>query len=149
MDSEVFMEKQEKHIVYLSFKKHLEQFATNVQKLIQDAKLSTRHEFLEKIAQDVNQLYESSIQVQQSQDAEAKEIGAIVQNIFVQPLAIKTHQHISMKKAVDSFTLKQESETDLSYIMREYVNHPESTQSFVRELELLSEDFKSILKESA
>ena len=149
MDSEVFMEKKKNHVVYSTFNQDLKQFATNVQKLIQDAKLSSKLEFLENIAQDVNNLYASSIQVQQSQNADAKEIGAIVQNIFVQPLAIKAHQHVSIKKAVESFDTQKESETDLFYIMKEYVNHPESTRSFVRELELLSEDFESILKESA
>ena len=143
------MEKKKNHVVYSTFNQDLKQFATNVQKLIQDAKLSSKLEFLENIAQDVNNLYASSIQVQQSQNADAKEIGAIVQNIFVQPLAIKAHQHVSIKKAVESFDTQKESETDLFYIMKEYVNHPESTRSFVRELELLSEDFESILKESA
>ena len=143
------MEKKKTHVVYSTFNQDLKQFATNVQKLIQDAKLSSKLEFLENIAQDVNNLYASSIQVQQSQNADAKEIGAIVQNIFVQPLAIKAHQHVSIKKAVESFDIQKESETDLFYIMKEYVNHPESTRSFVRELELLSEDFESILKESA
>ncbi|MCB1080924.1 MAG: hypothetical protein AB7N99_02900 [Simkaniaceae bacterium] len=143
------MERKEKQKIYSTFKQDLEQFATNVQELIHDAELSTKREFLQKIADDVNRLYESSIQVQKAQDEDAEEIGAIVQNIFVQPLAVKAHGHISIKKAVETFEPEKEGETDLSYIMREYVTHPESTKSFVRELELLSEEFDTILRQIA
>ena len=143
------MERKEKKEIYSTFKQDLEQFATNVHQLIQNSGLSTRREFLEKIAHDVNKLYESSVQVQKIQDEDAGEIGAIVQNIFVQPLAIKAHEHVSIKKAVESFEPEKESETDLSYIMREYVTHPESTKSFVRELDLLSDEFDVILRQIA
>ncbi|NGX50606.1 MAG: hypothetical protein K1060chlam2_00454 [Chlamydiae bacterium] len=143
------MERNEKKKVCSTFKHDLEQFVTNVHELIDDAGLSTKREFLEKIAYDVNQLYESSIQVQKIQDEEAGEIGAIVQNIFVQTLSIKTKERVSIKKAVESFEPEKETESDLSFIMREYVSHPETTKSFVRELELLSDEVDTILRHIA
>ena len=143
------MDRKEKHQIYTAFKKDLEGFAAKVNELIQDAGLCTRREFLEKIADDVNRLYDSSLQVQKVQDEEAGEIGAIVQNIFVQPLTVKAHGHLSIKKAVENFKPEDEAECDLSFIMKEYVTHPESTKSFVRELELLSDEFDTIMQQSA
>ena len=143
------MNKEDKKSIAMNFRKQLEKFTTNVHELYQNAGLSTKREFLESIADDVNRLYASSIQVQKEQDEEIEEIGSIIQNIFVQPIAIKHHAHVTILKAVETFEPGKGEDCDLSFIMREYVNHPASTQSFIRELELLTDDLDDALRKIA
>ncbi|MCB1110101.1 MAG: hypothetical protein KDK64_03905 [Chlamydiia bacterium] len=139
------MDQEDKKTVVMNFRKELESFTKHVNELHRNAGLSTKREFLERIAGDVNRLYASSIQVQKEQDAEIEEIGSIIQNIFVQPIAIKHHEHITILKAVETFEPGKGDECDLSFIMREYVNHPASTKSFLMELELLTDDLDDAL----
>ena len=139
------MNQEDKKTVVMNFRKELESFTKNVNELHRNAGLSTKREFLERIAGDVNRLYASSIQVQKAQDSEIEEIGSIIQNIFVQPIAIKQHEHITILKAVETFEPGKGDECDLSFIMREYVNHPASTKSFLIELELLTDDLNDAL----
>lgn len=143
------MNKQDKKNIAMNFRRDLQKFTLNVNQLSQNASLAARKEFLEKIAEDVNRLYASSIQVQKEQDSEIEEIGSIIQNIFVQPLSIKDHRHVTIIKAVESFAEAENEECDLSYIMHEYVKHPESTKSFIRELELLTDDLNDALRKIA
>lgn len=143
------MNKEDKKTVTITFRQELEKFAQDVNKLISNSSLSSQREFLEKIAHDVNSLYASAIRVQQQQDEEIEEIGSIVQNIFVQPIAIQQHRQVTILKAVESFSGEKGEETDLSYIMKEYVKHPETTKSFLRELELLTDDLNDILRKIA
>ncbi|NRA89742.1 MAG: hypothetical protein HRU43_01170, partial [Simkaniaceae bacterium] len=56
------MDKEEKKTLALNFRKELEAFTSNVTKLQKDGGLSTKQEFLQKLADDVNRLYASSIQ---------------------------------------------------------------------------------------
>lgn len=143
------MNTEDKKLLAKNFRKELKSFTSDVQELYQNSGLTTKREFLEKIASDVNQLYASSIKVQKEISSEIEEIGSIIQNIFIQPLAIKNRHHVTILKAVESFPKEEEEQSDLSYIMREYVKHPESTKSFIRELELLTEDLDDILKKIA
>jgi len=143
------MNKEDKKLIAMNFRQDLEKFTLNVNELAQNAGLSTKRDFLEKIAEDVNRLYTSSSQARQAQDEEIEEIGSIIQNIFVQPLALENHQRVTILKAAQTFSGDKETESDLSHIMREYVKHPESTKSFIRELELLTHDLDSILKKTA
>jgi len=145
------MEEKVKKEVYFAFKRDLERFAKSVCELIQNSELFVQREFLKKMARDADCLYKSSVQVQkiQGEDKDAREIGAVVQDIFVRPLAIRVNESISIKKAVESFDPEREQETDLFYIMREYSTHPESTKNFARELELLSDEFDVILRHIA
>ena len=41
--------------------------------------------------------------------------------------------------------MQKGSASDLSDIMRQYVQHPETTRSFLRELQLLTEDVETAL----
>ncbi|MCP5506444.1 MAG: hypothetical protein H7A38_06140 [Chlamydiales bacterium] len=143
------MNTEDKKLLAKNFRKELKSFTTDVQELHQNSGLMTKREFLEKIANDVNLLYASSIKVQKEISADIEEIGSIIQNIFIQPLAISRHHHVTILKAVESFPEAEEEESDLSHIMREYVKHPESTKSFLRELELLTEDLDDILRKIA
>lgn len=143
------MDKEDKKSIAVNFRQNLEKFRENVDELAHNSSLSTRKDFLEKVAEDVHRLYASSIQVQKEEDEEIEEIGSIIQNIFIQPLSIKEHHQVTLLKAVEAFDKGKEAESDLSYIMREYVKHPESTKSFIRELELLTDDLNSALKKIA
>ncbi len=143
------MNKEDKKAVAMNFRKELQKFTINVNELTKNSALSTKREFLERIAIDVNHLYASSVKVQKEINDEIEEIGSIIQNIFVQPLSVKHHHHVTILKAVESFDKEKEEESDLSHIMREYVKHPESTKSFIRELELLTDDLDEILRKIA
>ncbi|MCB1106937.1 MAG: hypothetical protein KDK76_02450 [Chlamydiia bacterium] len=143
------MSNKDKKTIVMNFREELETFTVHVNQLHTNAALSTKPEFLEKVAQDVNRLYASSIQVQKGTDQEIEEIGLIIQNIFVQPLAIKHRDHVSILKAVETFGEQKKEECDLSFIMKEYVNHPASTKSFIRELEILTDDLNDALKKIA
>lgn len=143
------MNTEDKKLLAKNFRKELKSFTTDVQELHQNSGLMTKREFLEKIANDVNLLYASSIQVQKEISEDIEEIGSIIQNIFIQPLSISRHHRVTLLKAVESFPNDKEEECDLSHIMREYVKHPESTKSFLRELELLTEDLDDILRKIA
>lgn len=145
----VHMNTEDKKALAMNFRKELKNFTTDVQELHQNSGLTTQRDFLEKIAGNVNCLYASSIKVQKEISNEIEEIGSIIQNIFIQPLTISRHHHVTLLKAVESFPQEKEEESDLSHIMREYVKHPESTKSFLRELELLTEDLDDILKKIA
>ncbi|WP_316356133.1 hypothetical protein [Candidatus Neptunichlamydia sp. REUL1] len=143
------MNKEDKKSVAMNFRNELEIFTTNVNELHKNGRLSTKQEFLEKIAEDVNRLYATSIQAQKAEDEEIEEIGLIIQNIFVQSIAIKHHKHVTILKAVETFEPGKGDDCDLSFIMREYVNHPASTKSFLTELELLTDDLDDALRHIA
>lgn len=149
-DKEVMiMNSEDKKEIAKRFRTELANFKTHVYELHQNAGQATQREFLERIAGDVDRLYSSSINVQKEISEDIEEIGAIIQNIFVQPLAISHRHHITILKAAQSFPNEKEEESDLSHIMREYVKYPETTKSFIRELELLTEDLDDILKKIA
>ena len=143
------MDKEDKKNVVMNFRQELEAFTTKVNELHKNAGLSSKEEFLSKLADDVTRLYASSIKVQKAADAEIEEIGTVVQNLFTQPIAIKHHQHVTILKAVETFESGKGEECDLSFIMREYVNHPASTKSFLIELSLLTDDLDDALKKIA
>lgn len=143
------MNKDDKKTIAVNFRKQLETFTSDVHELTKNSELTTKREFLQRIAHDVNNLYASSVSVQKEINDEIEEIGSMVQNIFVQPLTIAPHHSASFLKAVESFGNESERNNDLSHIMRQYVNHPESTKSFIRELELLREDLDEALKKIA
>ncbi len=143
------MNKEDKKSVAINFRKELETFTINVNELHKNGGLSTKQEFLEKLAEDINRLYATSIQVQKAEDDEIEEIGSIIQNIFVQPIAIKHHKHVTILKAVETFEPGKGDDCDLSFIMREYANHPASTKSFIIELELLTNDLDDALRHIA
>ncbi|QVL58020.1 MAG: hypothetical protein KFB93_02760 [Simkaniaceae bacterium] len=143
------MNKEDKKTIAVNFRKDLETFTSHVNELTKNSGLPTKRDFLERIANDVNSLYASSIKVQKEINEDIEEIGSIIQNIFVQPLAIKPHHSVTILKAVESFNGDKKEESDLSHVMREYVKHPESTKSFIRELEILREDLDAILKKIA
>ena len=140
-------EREEKKKIYLDFMADLEVFTGNVNSLAKDAALSHQKDFLERNAHDVNHLYASCAQIQQCESADAKEISSIIQCIFEQPLATHKKQSVTILKAVKTFPeQKTPSESDLSHIMREYVKYPETTRSFIRELEILTEDLQEIVE---
>ncbi|MBF5059581.1 hypothetical protein [Candidatus Neptunochlamydia vexilliferae] len=141
------MNQEDKKSVIINFREELEKFTTDVNQLAQNGGLCTEREFLQKIADDVNHLYASCIKVQKAEDEEIEEIGSIIQNIFVQPLAVKRHQRVTILNAVETFN--GESESDLFHIMEAYVKHPETTKSFLRELELLTHDLDEALRKTA
>ena len=85
------------------------------------------------------------MQVLECNHEDVKEIGELVKNIFLQPLATKKEKPLTIINAVKSFSKQQAKESDLSAILLEYVIYSESTESFIRELELLSEDLDSAL----
>ena len=143
------MNKDEKKTVVLNFRKELEAFISSVTNLQQDGRLWMQQEFLEKLADDVNSLYKSSIQVQKDHQSEIEEVGSIIQNIFVQPIALKHHEHLTILKAVQTYDPHSPAECDLSFIAREYVNHAASTKNFVIELELLRNDLDDALRHIA
>ncbi|MBI3211093.1 MAG: hypothetical protein HYZ47_00160 [Simkania negevensis] len=139
---------KEKKTIYVNFKEDLKQFSHQVSQLISDSSLLSQIEFLDKIAFAVNQLYKDSMAISQYKDEETEEIGSIVYNIFVQPLSIKKKK-INIIKAAEEYMEKRGADSDFSYIMREYVNHPETTKSFVRELDLLSVEMDVALRKIA
>ena len=143
------MNKEDKKTIAVNFRKELETFTSDVHELTKNSELTTKREFLQRIANDVNNLYASSIKVQKEINDDIEEIGSIIQNIFIQPLTITPQHHVTMLKAVESFKGENEGESDLSHVMREYVKYPESTKSFIRELELLREDLDEALKKIA
>ena len=77
------MNKEDKKSVAMNFRNELETFTTNVNELHKNGGLSTKQEFLEKIAEDVNRLYATSIQAQKAEDEEIEEIGSIIQPVFL------------------------------------------------------------------
>lgn len=143
------MDKEDKKTVVMNFRNELESFTSKVSELHQNAGLSNKEEFLKTLAEDVNRLYASSIQVQKAEDSDIEEIGSLVQNLFVQPIAIKHHEHVTILKAAETFEPGKGEECDLSFIMREYVNHPASTKSFLMELSLLTDDLDDALRKIA
>lgn len=143
------MNREDKKTIAVNFRKELETFTSDVHELSKNSGLTTKREFLQRIATDVNNLYASSIKVQKETNDDIEEIGSIIQNIFIQPLTIPHHHNVTILKAVESFKGENEEESDLSHIMREYVKHPETTKSFIRELELLRKDLDAALKKIA
>ncbi len=141
--------KEDMKSVAMNFRKELEAFTTNVTKLHKNGELATKQKFLEKIAEDVTHLYTSSLQVQKLETEEIEEIGSIIQNIFIQPITIKHHKHVTILKAVETFDPGNGDNCDLFFIMREYVNHPASTKSFIIELKLLTDDLNDALRHIA
>lgn len=140
------MEREERKKIYQDFMQGLEVFTENVHLLAKDAALSNKEDFLRRIAQDVNHLYSSCSQIIQCHDEDAEEIGSIVQCIFEQPLAIEKQKRVTILTAAKEFPEQSGSDSDLSFIMKEYVKHPETTQSFLRELEILTEDMQEIFE---
>lgn len=138
-------EEKQTRTICLNFKQELDKFTDSVHSLTKNGALSAQEEFLLNMADTIYRLYESSVQVLACSHEDIKEIGELVQNIFLQPLATKQKKRLTMINAVKSFSQQQAKESDLSAILLEYVTYPESTESFIRELELLSEDLDSAL----
>ncbi len=140
------MEQRTKKQLLLDFMKKLEEFSSNVNQLTQDSALPDQQEFLRRVASDVNELYANCVQVNKCQDEDAEEISGIIQSIFEQPLSIEKEKLVTIIKAAKDFS---EGSADLSHIMREYVKHPETTLSFLRELQILTQEMGEILKKVA
>lgn len=136
---------QKTKTICLNFKRELEKFTDSVNSLNENGFLSNQEEFLLDMADTINKLYNSSVNVLKCDDEDVKEIGELVQNIFLQPLSTKKKKSLTIVNAIESFSAQQAKESDLSAILLEYISHPESTKSFIRELELLSEDLDSAL----
>ena len=138
-------EQKQTKTICLNFKQELDKFTDSVDSLAKNGSLSSQEEFLLSMADLINKLYESSVQVLTCHHEDVKEVGELVQNIFLQPLTTKRKKQLTIMNAVKSFTEQQAKESDLSAILLEYVTYPESTESFIRELRLLSEDLDSVL----
>lgn len=131
---------QENRTVCLCFKQELEKFTDSVHSLTENGSLSSQEEFLFNFADTIHKLYDSSTRVLQCEEEDVKEVGELVKNIFLQPLTTKKQKNLTIIHAVEAFSEQQVKESDLSAILLEYISHPESTKSFIRELELLTED---------
>ena len=131
---------QENRTVCLCFKQELEKFTDSVHSLTENGTLSSQEEFLFNFADTIHKLYDSSTRVLQCEEEDVKEVGELVKNIFLQPLTTKKQKNLTIIHAVEAFSEQQVKESDLSAILLEYISHPESTKSFIRELELLTED---------
>ena len=138
------MELENKKGTIINFKEELERFTNDVTQLISNAFLSDKEDFLERISRDVNNLYASANHVLKCEQEEVEEVGSIIKNIFIQPLDTGK-KHITFLKAASEYPMQKGSASDLSDIMRQYVQHPETTRSFLRELQLLTEDVETAL----
>jgi organic radical activating enzyme len=139
--------KKETKTICLNFKQELDKFTDSVYSLSENGSLSSQEEFVLNMADTIHKLYNSSVQVIDCPDEDVKEVGELVKNIFLQPLSNKTKKPLTILNALETFSEQQVRDSDLSAILHEYVSYPESTQSFIRELELLSEDLNTALKE--
>jgi len=131
--------------ICLNFKQELDKFTDSVHSLTKNGSLSNQEEFLLNMADTIHKLYDSSVEVLECNHEDVKEIGALVKNIFLQPLTTKQKKPLTIMNALESFSEQEAKSSDLSAILLEYVIYPESTESFIRELELLSEDLDSAL----
>ena len=138
--------KQETKTICLNFKQELDKFTDSVYSLSENGSLSSQEDFVLSMADTIHKLYNSSVQVIDCPDEEVKEVGELVKNIFLQPLSNNTKKPLTIMNALETFSQQRVKESDLSAILLEYVTYPESTQSFIRELELLSEDLNTVLK---
>jgi hypothetical protein len=138
------MEKQEK-IMCLNFRKELDHFIQTVHLLTENGALSYEKSFLLEMADTIDKLYDSSIQVLQCHEEQVQEIGRLVKTIFLQPLTKKKTKPLSMKEAVSSLAEQEAQSSDLSTILVEYATYPESTKHLIVELELLSKDLDAAL----
>ena len=134
---------EEKKKIYLKFIKELKNFTETVSKLVRDRKDLLKGDFLKGMAEEVDVLYLSSVQVLKCEDTAVKAVGSIVQEILDQPLS---ENRVTILKAAREFPLQEDSASTLSYIIGEYIKYPETTKSFIRELELLSEDMHGVLQ---
>ena len=141
--------KKETKSICINFKKELQKFTDSVYSLSRDDRLSHQEAFLLYVAEIINQLYNTSNDILKCQEEEIKEIGELVQNIFIQTIVTKQDKPLNFLKAVKSFSKQDPSSSDLSSILFEYIIHPESTKSFIRELEILTDDLDSALKKIA
>ncbi len=142
------MEKETKSIC-VNFKKELKKFTDSVYSLSLDGALSNQESFLLYMVETVDKLYNASNDICKCQEEEIKEIGELIQNIFVQTIATKQNKQLNFLKAVKSFSTQNPRDSDLSSILLEYIIHPESTKSFIRELEILTDDLDSALENIA
>ena len=132
-----------------NFNNELQSFTSNIQKISKNARYAFEKEFLSSLAQNMHNLYEKSIEVQKMQSTEVKEIGSIIQNIFTQPLSTETSNKINIIEALRTFEDQVKEEPELSMIIKEYVKHPETTKSFIKELQILSLSLDIELKKIA
>ena len=138
--------KQETKTICLNFKQELDKFTDSVYSLSENGSLSSQEDFVLNMADTIHKLYNSSVQVIDCPDEEVKEVGQLVKNIFLQPLSSNSKKPLTILNALQTFSEQQVKDSDLSAILLEYVMYPESTLSFIRELELLSDDLNSALK---
>ena len=130
------------------FKEKLIKFSHDVNELIRDASLSEKKEFLKRVAGDVNDLYQSAGKVQAIKEEEIEEIGNIVKNIFVQPIRTQ-EKEITILKAAEIYQQQEKEHSDLSFILHQYIIHEEATKSFLRELEILTQEVDFYLENIA
>lgn len=104
-------------------------------------------EFLAKTARTVDNLYQRSLQASKHSHEDVEEIGNIVTNIFVQPLCFND-RCVTFLQAASEYNEENSSQI-LPNLMKEYVKHPETTKSFLKELEILQDDIYDILKEAS
>ena len=115
-------------------------------------KIGTFHEnhkeFLKRVATDVNDLYRSATTIQAIKEEEIEEIGNIVKNIFVQPILMKGKE-ITILKAAEVYHDQKLENSDLASILHQYIIHEEATKSFLRELEILTQEVDFYLENIA
>jgi len=139
------MEKDKKKNNVIDFKEGIERFKEDVTQLIENSSLSEKEDFLDRVASDVSNLYSRAMEILQSNYGEIEEVGTIIQNIFILPLNTGKKE-VTFLNATQEYPDQKGSESDLSEIIQQYVKCPESTKSFVRELELLSKDVELALE---
>lgn len=140
---------KETKTICLNFKKDLEEFTDSVNSLTKQESLSNQEAFLSKMAETIHKLYHSSVEIIDCDEKDIQEIGKLVQNIFSQPLTTKEKKQLTIINAIKSFSSQPAQKSDLSTLISQYIDHPETTKSFIRELELLSEDLNLLLSQSA
>lgn len=132
--------------ICLNFKRDLAKFTDSVCSLTENGSLSHQEAFLLDMADTIHKLYDASVKILECDNEDVQEIGELVKNIFLQPLTTKKKKDLTIIHAVESFSTEKAKESDLSAILFEYITHPESTKSFIRELELLTEDLDSAIR---
>ncbi|HKZ00015.1 MAG TPA: hypothetical protein VJ112_02500 [Rhabdochlamydiaceae bacterium] len=70
-----------------------------------------------------------------------KDASVIIQNILNQPLALEgKKEEVSLFEAALKFDPNNADGSDLSLILKSFIDYPEPTHTLLRELELLSDD---------
>ena len=128
------------------FKDDLESFTQKVRDLYHNSTQSRSREFLTKIASTIKSLHLRSIELQKQGAPALVEIGSILETIFQQPILLKAKRNVTIIGAADSYQ-PESSDCLLSFLMKAYADHPETTRSFLTELTLISGDLEMAIGE--